>query len=163
MFAGTLAQTSLGVGHMSGERLQGGLVVRLGGGAPPTPPTAACSAQPTAVLAGEPITVTVAGSGFNPKHTVTYDFKSTGGKVAPKDATASVDTTGMAPGSYTVTGTATDAKMKKDNVASCTANFTINEPPKHPPVISCTATPATVRSGDAATVTAQASSPDNRP
>ncbi len=153
----------LGVGHMNGARLQGGLVLKLGG-APPVPPTASCSAaQPAAVQAGEPVSVTITPSGFNPKHTITYDWKSTGGKVTGKETTATVDTTGLAPGNYTVTGTATDAKQKQNNVASCNSAFTVNEPPKHPPVMTCSASPATVRSGDPATITAQASSPDNRP
>lgn len=157
------SSNGLGTDHMSGARLQSGLVIRLGGGAPPVPPSATCSAQPTAIMAGEPINVTINATGFNPKHTVTYDWKSTGGTVAGKETTTRVDTAGLAPGNYTVTGTATDAKAKQNNVASCTANFTVNEPPKHPPVISCSAAPATVRSGDASTITAQASSPDNRP
>jgi len=159
-FSGT---SGLGVGHMSGARLQGGLVLKFGCCKNVTPPTASCSVQPTAVMAGEPVNASISASGFNPKHTVTYEFKSTGGKVTPKEATATLDTTGLAPGSYTVTGTATDQKAKKNNVASCTAEFTINEPPKHPPVMSCSASPSTVRSGDSANITAQASSPDNRP
>ncbi len=157
------SSAGLGVGNMNGARLQGGVVLKFGG-APPVPPTASCSAaQPGAVQAGEPVSVTITPSGFNPKHTVTYEWKSTGGKVAGKETTASIDTTGLAPGNYSVTGTATDPKQKQNNVASCNASFTVNEPPKHPPVMSCTASPATVRSGDPANVTAQASSPDNRP
>jgi outer membrane protein OmpA-like peptidoglycan-associated protein len=153
----------LGVGHMNGARLQGGVVFKFCTGTAPAP-TASCSAaQPSAVMAGEPVNVSINPAGFNPKHTLTYDWKTTGGKVTGKETTATIDTTGLAPGTYTVNGTATDPKTKKNNVASCSSTFTVNEPPKHPPVMSCSASPATVRSGDAATVTAQASSPDNRP
>ncbi len=153
----------LGVGHMNGARLQGGVVFKFGTGVPPAP-TASCSAaQPSAVMAGEPVTVSINPSGFNPKHTLTYDFKSTGGKATGKETTATIDTTGLAPGTYTVTATATDPKSKKNNVASCSSTFTVNEPPKHPPVLSCSASPTTVRSGDSATISAQGSSPDNRP
>lgn len=153
----------LGVGHTNGARLQGGVVFKFCTGTP-VPPTASCSAaQPAAVMAGEPVNVSITPGSFNPKHALTYDWKTTGGKVTGKDTAATIDTTGLAPGTYTVTGTATDPKAKKNNVASCSSTFTINEPPKHPPVLSCSASPATVRSGDAATVTAQGSSPDNRP
>lgn len=156
--------SGLGVSNMNGVRLQGGVVFKLGGGAPAVPPSASCStAQPAAVLAGEPVSVTISPSGFNPKHTVTYDWKSSGGKVTGKETTGTIDTTGLAPGNYTVTSTATDAKQKQNNVASCSANFTVNEPPKHPPVMSCGANPTTVRSGDPSNITAEASSPDNRP
>lgn len=156
--------TKIGVDHLNGARLQTGLVFMLGGGAPLTPPSASCTAQPTEVLAGEPITANVTPSDFNPKHTLTYSWKSTGGQVTGKETTATIDTAGLAPGSYTVTSTVTDPKVKKNGTATCSASFTIKEPPKHPPVMaSCSANPATVRSGDAATITAQASSPDNRP
>lgn len=162
-FSAKTSNTTLGVANMDGVRLQTGVVFKLGGGAPPVPPTASCSAaQPAAVQAGEPVSVTVTPGNFNPKHTVTYDWKSTGGKVSAKETSATIDTAGLAPGNYTVTATATDAKKKQNNVASCTSNFTVNEPPK-PPVISCGATPASVVTGSPVNLSAQASSPDNRP
>jgi outer membrane protein OmpA-like peptidoglycan-associated protein len=138
-------------------------VFTIGGGQQPVPVSASCSAQPTAVMAGEPVTITATGSNFNPKHTVTYTFNSSGGKVTPKDNTATVDTTGLAPGDYTVTCTAADQKAKQNNTASGTAKFTINEPPKHPPTISCSADKTTVKAGDPVTITCQGASPDNRP
>ena len=46
--------------------------------------------------------------------------------------TATVDTAGMAPGSYSANATITDPKEKKNNAATCTANFTIKQP--QPPV-----------------------------
>jgi PKD domain len=148
----------------SGAELSGGLMWYFGG-APPLPPLAAsCSVQPTAVLAGEPATATANVTNIPPKHSVTYDWKTTGGKLTPKDSTATVDTTGLAPGQYTVTATATDPKAKKNAVpATCNAQFTINEPPKHPPTLSCSANPATVKSGEPATITSTGENPDNRP
>jgi outer membrane protein OmpA-like peptidoglycan-associated protein len=154
---------SFGLGTQKGAGIRSGLVFNIGGGAPPVPVTNACTAQPTAVMAGEPVTITSTASNFNPKHTVTYAFQSTGGKLTPKDNTATVDTTGMAPGEYTVTCTANDAKAKQNNSASSTAKFTINEPPKHPPTITCSADKTTVKAGDPVTITCQGNSPDNRP
>lgn len=153
----------LGVGFMDGARVQGGIVFMLGGMEPLTPPSASCAVQPAAVMAGEPVNATATPGGFNPKHTITYDWKTSGGKLTPKDTTAAIDTTGMAPGNYTVTFTGTDPKLKKNNMATCSGNFTINEPPKHPPTITCSANPTTVKSGDASTITCQGNSPDNRP
>ena len=152
-----------GLGTQKGAGVRSGLVFNIGGGAPPVPVSTSCAAQPTAVMAGEPVTITSTGSNFNPKHTVAYNFTSTGGKVTPKDNTATVDTTGMAPGEYTVTCTANDAKAKQNNTASSTAKFTINEPPKHPPTITCSADKTTVKAGDPVTITCQGNSPDNRP
>jgi outer membrane protein OmpA-like peptidoglycan-associated protein len=124
-----------------------------------------CSAaQPASVLAGEPVQVTSNVTNIPPKHTLTYDWKTTGGKVSGSGTTAQVDTAGLQPGNYTVTATATDAKPRKgQGPLSCTSNFTVNEPPKHPPTASCSANPTTVRAGDPSTVTVTAGNPDNRP
>jgi len=147
---------------LNGVRLRTGLVFNFG--LPQlTAPTAACSVQPSEVMVGEPVTVTATGSNFNPKHTVTYSWMSNGGKVTNKDNTATIDTTGVPGGSYTVTAHVTDAKMKKGGEASCTANFTVKEPPKNPPTMSCSADPATVQTGSPSTITCTCTSPDNVP
>jgi len=162
-FANVVPPTQSDLRHVSfeGTRLRTGVVFNFGGGAPPTPPTASCSAQPSEVMVGEPVTVTASTSNFNPKHTVTYNWTSTGGKVTPKDNTASIDTTGVAGGSYTATATATDPKTKKNNQATCTANFTVKEPPKNPPTMSCTANPTSLQAGGTSTITCDCKSPDN--
>ena len=93
-------------------------------------------------MVGEPITATVTASNFNPKHTVTYSWSGNGGQVTGKDTTASIDTNNAAPGSYTVTAHVTDPKIKKNNEASCSANYTIKPlPPKNPPTMSSVGEP----------------------
>jgi hypothetical protein len=141
----------------NGVRLTTGLVFNFGG-APEVPVSAACSVQ-----TAEPVHVTVAASNFNPKHTVTYDWKSSGGKIEGKDTGATIDTNGVAGGSYTATATVTDPKVKKNGTASCTANFTVKEPPKNPPQFSCSASPTTLQPGTPATITCSCTSPDNVP
>ena len=149
--------------NLNSAELRSGLVFNLGGGQLPPPLAATCSIQPNSVMAGEPVTLSVNATNIPKNHTVTYSYTSTGGKVAGKDNSASVDTNGLAPGSYTVNATVTDPKAKKGVPATCNANFTIQEPPKHPPTISCSANPTTVKSGEPATITATGNSPDNRP
>ena len=129
------------------------------GGKPPVPPSASCSASPTEVLAGEPVTATINTQNFNPKHTLTYAWSSSGAKVS--GTTGNVDTTGLAPGTYTVTGTATDAKEKKNNVASCNASFVVKQP--IPPSVSCSATPTTIAIGDVSNLTMTGSDPQGWP
>ncbi|HWR34765.1 MAG TPA: OmpA family protein [Clostridia bacterium] len=147
-----------------GARLQSGLVFKLGGGAPPVPVSATCNQQPAEVMAGEPVQVTLAPANFNPKRTLSYAWTTTGGKVSGTAASTTVDTTGVAPGSYTVTGRVTDnGKGKNQMTAECKSTYTVKEPPKHPPTIACSASPATIKSGDPATVSCQGNSPDNRP
>ena len=143
-------------------RFSTGLVFRFGGGPPPTPPSAACSANPTEVFAGEPVQVTATPRDFNPKHTLNYSWKASGGKVQGQGTNVTVDTAGLNPGSFTVSSTVTSAKRAKDT-ASCNASFTVKERPKNPPTISCSASPGTVQSGTPSTITCECSSPDNAP
>jgi len=143
---------------LRGVRVETGLVLNLGGGEPPLPPTAACSVQPTEVFAGESVTATSRGSNFNSKRTVTYTWNSTNLKIPGTDASAQIDTTGLQPGSYVVTSNLSDGS--KHGVASCSASFVVKQP--HPPVISCSADPATVLTGGTSTITSNASSPDGR-
>lgn len=144
----------------NGARLRTGLVFNFGG-APAVPPAAACTIDHNEVLVGEPLHVTVAPSNFNPKHTLTYNWSSTGGKLEGKDTGATIDTAGAAPGSYTVTAKVSDPKVKKGGEASCTSNFTLK--PLNPPQITCSASPATVEIGTASTITCTCTSPDNVP
>jgi hypothetical protein len=147
---------------LNGVRLRSGVVVSWGG-APQIPPTANCSVQPTEVMVGEPVTATVNTANFDPKHTLTYSWTSSGGKITGKDTTASIDTNGVAGGNYTVTAHVTDAKMKKNGEVSCNASFTVKEPPKNPPTMSCSANPSSVQAGTSASVSCQCTSPDNVP
>ncbi len=144
-------------------RLKSGIVMNWGSGAPPPPPAASCSAQPSEVMAGEPITVTASGSNFNPTHTLNYSWQSSGGKISGTGAIASVDTTGVAGGNYTATVTITDPKLKKNNTASGSANFTVKEPPKNPPTMSCSASPTSLQAGGNSTITCTCTSPDGVP
>lgn len=133
------------------------------GGKPPVPPTASCSASPTEVFPGDPVAATINTQNFNPKHSLTYSWNSTGGKVSGTGTTGNIDTTGLAPGSYTVTGKATDAKEKKNNIASCSAGFTVKARPNYPPTVSCSASPNAIAINQSATINLTASSPESRP
>jgi outer membrane protein OmpA-like peptidoglycan-associated protein len=144
---------------LNGARLRTGLVFNFGG-APEVPPAAACSIDHNEVMVGEPLHVTVAPSNFNPKHTLKYDWTSSGGKIEGKDTGATIDTNGAAPGSYTATARVSDPK-KKGAEASCTSSFTVK--PLNPPQLSCSANPATVDIGTSSTVTCTCTSPDNVP
>jgi hypothetical protein len=147
---------------LEGVRLRTGLVFNFGY-PPEVTPTASCSVQPSEVMQGEPITATASGANFNPKHPLTYAWSGTGGKVTGKDTTASIDTTGVAGGSYTVSAHITDPKMKTGGEATCTANYTVKEPPKNPPQMSCSASPSSLQVGGSSTITCTCTSPDNVP
>jgi hypothetical protein len=146
-----------------GVRLQSGVVFMFGGEPAPPPVSASCTINPSEVMVGEPATATAVGSNFNSKHTLNYTWSSTGGKITGKDNTASIDTNGVAGGSYTVTAHISDPKRKKGGEASCMATFTVKEPPKNPPTMTCSASPSTLQAGGSATVTCSCTSPDNVP
>lgn len=158
-FAPTLAGTH----NLNGARLRAGLLINLGGGEPPPPLGATCTINPTNIMAGEPVTMAATPHNVLKGHTVTYGFTTTGGKATQKENTVAIDTTGLAPGRYTVSSTVTDPRAKKMPPATCSAAFTVREPPRNPPTVSCSANPATVQAGTPATITATGQSPDSRP
>jgi outer membrane protein OmpA-like peptidoglycan-associated protein len=146
-----------------GVRLRTGVVFNWGG-AEAVPPAASCSVQPTEVMVGEPITATVTASNFNPKHTVTYAWTADGGTLTAKDTTAAIDTNNAAPGNYSAKATVTDPKSTKNNVASCSATYTVKPlPPKNPPTMSLSASPTSLVTGGSANLSASCSSPDGVP
>ena len=141
-------------------RYLGGIVFTFGG-KPPVPPSASCTATPASVTVGEPVTVTATGANFNPKHTLTYLWTLSGGKLSSTNTqTATVDTTGMSDGTHTANATITDPKGPKNaNVANCGANFNVNVP-HNPPQVTCSANPTSIKPGESSTITASATSPD---
>lgn len=143
-----------------GIRLRTGLVVSWGG-APPVSPTATVSVKPSEVFVGEPVMATAAESNFNPKHPeLTYAWSTTGGQVTGKDTSARIDTTNVAPGSYTVTVHVTDPRQKKYNEASASATFTVKPLPR-PPTMSISANPSSLPAGGTVNLSATCTSPDN--
>lgn len=130
------------------------------------PITLSCNATPPSVFAGEQVTATAtAGSISTKKHnSVIYSWSGTG--ATGTDTTATVATTSLDPGSYTVKANVKEGKKGKEGLkpgqsAECSASFTVKE--FEPPTISCSASPTTIKPGDTSTVTATAASPQNRP
>ncbi|HWX54715.1 MAG TPA: OmpA family protein [Verrucomicrobiae bacterium] len=143
---------------LSGVRLQSGLNFMFGGEAPAVLPTASCSLQPGEVFPGELVTATASGSNFNPKRTVKYSWSGARVKVTGTNASTQIDTTGLPPDSYVVTANLSDGS--KNGNASCSARFAVKQ--THPPVISCSPDPGSVRMGGTSTISSNASSPDGR-
>ncbi len=144
-------------------RLQAGLVVLLG--QPEEKPLSlVCSANPTPVFAGEPVTITSTATNPMPKRILTYSFTGNGFKLTPKGNIAGVDTTGLAPGDYPVNcGVVDNGKGKQQRTASAKTMFTVKEMPKHPPVATCQISASQVMKGDPVKVSVSGTNPDNRP
>ncbi len=148
-------------------RLAAGVVFSIGSYCSlPLSCTATATPMPAEVLAGEPIRLTTAGTNFNSKHSLNYAWTTNGGKLSSAATQAAeIDTTGLAPGSYAVSATIADPKIKKLNSTTCSTTFVVKPPPPapRPPIVSCAANPAMVAVGESSTITMTASSPDQRP
>jgi hypothetical protein len=149
-----------GRANLSGVDLSTGIVTHFGHIIPPPPVTYSCSASPSTIYPGDPITVTGTAANLNPKKTATYSWTSDGGTVSGTSNVANVTTTNVNPGSYTVKGHVTEGN-KPGEMADCSAPFTVQQ--FAPPTVTCSANPSTVSPGDSSTITATGVSPQNRP
>lgn len=152
--------TQGGFSTLTNMKLSAGLVLRLGDVEPPQPVMLGCSAQPPSVYPGDPIKVEANALQLNPKKTPVYTWASNGGKITASGPEATIDTTGLAPGDYTVTGHVEEGSKARQQ-ASCAAPFTVKA--FEPPTITCSANPSTAVSGTDIAISTSASSPQNRP
>jgi hypothetical protein len=148
-----------GRANLSGVDLSTGIVTHFGHIIPPPPVTYSCAVSPTSGYPGDPITVTGTAMNLDPKKTATYTWSSTGGTISGTTATATIDTKGAAPGSYTVKGHVSEG-AKPGQMADCSADFTVKA--FEPPTVSCSASPSSVDMGGSSTITARGMSPQNR-
>jgi len=160
-FPGVANGVSTGVSASQNDlRLSSGLLFAFGGRQPLPPVQLACSVQPATVFSGGPVTATATATNLKPKRKVVYGWTTSGGVVSGSDSTAAISTAGLAPGSYTVSGHVSQGDHV-DEQAGCAAEFRVQ--PFDPPTVACSASPSSVMPGDSATITAQATSPQNRP
>jgi outer membrane protein OmpA-like peptidoglycan-associated protein len=146
-------------------RLSSGIVFSFGGNpAPPLPPPSpleySCSVNPTAVYMGGAIAASGTAVNLNPAKTAVYTWSVDGGTVTGVESTAKIDTTNLAPGTYTLKGHVSEGDRPSEN-ADCTAAYGVKA--FAPPTVSCVANPSSVMFGDSSTITATGISPQNRP
>jgi len=149
-----------GRANLKNARLSAGLVVHMGSIVPPPPVAYTCSLAPDTVYPGDPVTVTGTATNLNPKRTVTYSWTGSNGVTVKGDSSVGqIDTSSLAPGSFTVTGHVSEGQ-KPGQFADCTAHLTVKQ--FEPPTLSCSANPSTVQPGGTSTISAQGVSPQNR-
>ncbi|HLJ87246.1 MAG TPA: PKD domain-containing protein [Candidatus Angelobacter sp.] len=93
---------------------------------PNRPPTVSCAADRNSVTVGEKVNITATASDPD-NDPLTYSWQSTGGHVAGTGANVQLDTTGAAPGNYTVSGHVDDGR---GGSADCTANVEVKPSPE---------------------------------
>ncbi len=130
------------------------------------PITLACNASAPAVYPGDPLTVTATAGSVSTKKNTNVVYSWTGTGVTGSGTSATVATSSLDPGSYTVKADVKEGKKGKEGLkpgqsAECSADFTVKA--FEPPTISCSASPDTIKPGDTATIASTAVSPQNRP
>lgn len=125
-----------------------------------TPLVYSCSASPSTVSAGDPVTVTGTAAGASARKKSVYTWISKSGQISGENNTVSVATVGLDPGEYAIAGRFSQGDRSEDS-ATCEAVFTIRKPA--PPTISCSANPISISPGSTATISSSAYSPANRP
>ena len=143
-----------GIANLEGIRAVAGVVYSIGALAPPPPVTLACSASPSPVFPGDPVTVTAtAGACLRSQDKLSVLYSLNGAGLNATTSTATVATAALAPGAYTVNcgvkyGKAGKEGLKPWESATATAPFTVKQ--FEPPTISCSVAPTTLKPGDSA-------------
>ena len=88
------------------------------------PPTVGCAADPSTVMVGSPSTIT--SNGVSPQNRpLTYSYSATAGSISGNTSTATLSTTGVAPGTISVTCNVVDDKGQS---ASQMTTVTVSAP-----------------------------------
>jgi outer membrane protein OmpA-like peptidoglycan-associated protein len=92
---------------------------------PNRPPTISCSANPSSVHPGDRVHITATASDPD-NDPLTFTWQSNGGQIVGSGAAVDLDTTGVAPSRYTVTGRVNDGR---GGAADCQAEVSVEAPP----------------------------------
>ncbi len=94
----------------------------------PRPPVMSCSVDRGTVMAGERVGVTATAS--SPQNfTLTYKWSANAGTIVGNGSAVQFDTTGLSPGTYSITGRADDGHGQ---AAECNTSVTVQQPPPPP-------------------------------
>jgi hypothetical protein len=157
--------TTGGFGEIYAYRLSAGIVGRFGNAAPAYGPMLGCTAQPSSIYPGDPLTVSASSLNLKSNRRYLYQWTFANGafagqaRIPGQSETIQLDTARLAPGDYAVNGRVLREKSTR-SIATCTAIFTVRK--VDPPTLTCAADPSTLPPGGQATLRALAVSPQNR-
>lgn len=103
---------------------------------PNRPPTTSCSADRTSVFAGEKVHITTNASDPD-GDPLTYTWSANGGQVVGTGAAVDFDTTGLAPGNYTVTARVDDGRGGAADCSSTVEVKPVPPPPQASKIADC--------------------------
>ena len=98
---------------------------------PMNPPQMSCSASPSSVDAGTPVTVTCTCTSPDNVPVTIAGWSASGGTISGSGNSATLNTTGASPGTITINATCTDSRGL--NVSSSSSTSVKNPPPPPPP------------------------------
>ena len=107
------------------------------------PPAISCSATPSTVALGGSVAITATASSPEGRP-LTYSWSASSGTISGSGNTATLNTTGAASGTITVTCKVADDQGRS---ASAITAVAVSAAVSTPPTISCSATPSTVTLG----------------
>jgi outer membrane protein OmpA-like peptidoglycan-associated protein/opacity protein-like surface antigen len=91
-------------------------------------PSLTCSAERSTVRSGERVRISAVGSDPD-GDTLTYSWRTSNGQIIGSGQSVQLDTSGLAAGTYTVTGRAEDGR---GGAADCSASVSVEVPPPPP-------------------------------
>jgi len=94
----------------------------------PAAPTMSCTANPSTVNAGERATITAVVNDVSGTP-ITYSWQANAGQIIGTGASVQLDTSGLAPGTYTVTGRAENGVH---SACDCSTTVAVQAPPPAP-------------------------------
>jgi len=150
---GAYTATSGGDAKLNAVRLSGGVVVHFGDKTPEPSVSYSCDANPGIVYPGDQIQVVGVVGNPEPDKKPTYAWAVTAGKIVGKANTATIDTTGLAGGTYEIRGRVRQGP-KSNETAVCRSSFIVRQYPA--PTLTCTADPERVIVGQPLTIHAVA-------
>ena len=89
------------------------------------PPTMSCSASPSSVHPGDRVHITATASDPD-NDALTFAWQSSGGRIVGSGPEVELDTTGVEPSRYTVTG---QVNNRRGGTADCRTEFSVEAPP----------------------------------
>lgn len=116
-----------------------------------------CEVNSTSLFPGDPLTVTAVEPN-SWRHT-TYSWSINGVALHSAEHIAAIDTSALAPGSYTVQGRVRKGLLFRH--PQCSAQIQVRA--YEPPTVSCSITPKRLQPGEEADIQVTAISPQNRP
>lgn len=150
---GAYGPTSGGDANLNVVRLSAGLVAHFGNRTPEPKVDYTCDANPGIVYPGDLIHVVGTLVNPEPNKTPTYAWAATGGKIAGKANTATIDTAHLAGGTYEIRGRVRQGP-KPNETAVCRSSFIVRQYPA--PTLSCSADSERVIAGQVLTIHSEA-------